>query len=60
MKRPYVLFENLTILHGCTRVVFEMLQHKTLFTLPYFDFIDYVIDNSMLAPCVSGLLTIIT
>ena len=43
MKRPYCLFEDLAALSGCTNAVYEMIKFKHLFTLPYFDFIDYII-----------------
>ena len=42
MKRPYCLFEDLAALSGCTNVIYEMIQFKHLFTLSYFDFIDYI------------------
>ena len=56
MKRPYSLFENVAALNGCTSTIFEMMQHKKLFNLPYFDFIDYVIQNPYIASPVPSTL----
>ena len=59
MNRPHCLFENLAALSGCINVIYEMMQQKQFFTLPYFNFIDYIIQNPIIAPPIFGLLEIL-
>lgn len=47
LEKPYILFDDIASLHESANAVYQLLECKKLYSIQYFDFIDYVIETPM-------------